>query len=106
MSTFGNLVGRPLTRRDFDYDQVYVIPLDVNKSSQDTDILYRQALYALRQEKISLALCDHYDNMIQLLRYIEKNWPSLAEDIELGNSYVTPDPERANAIREVMESHQ
>jgi hypothetical protein len=101
----GNLVGRLLTRRDFDYDQVYVIPLDVNKSSQDTVILYRQALYALRQEKISLALCDHYDNMIQLLRYIEKNWPSLAEDIELGNSYVTPDPERANAIREVMESH-
>ncbi|MBR0264158.1 MAG: GH3 auxin-responsive promoter family protein [Prevotella sp.] len=101
----GNLVGRLLTRRDFDYDQVYVIPLDVNKSSQDTDMLYRQALYALRQEKISLALCDHYDNMIQLLRYIEKNWPSLAEDIELGNSYVTPDPERANAIRKVMESH-
>ena len=101
----GNLVGRLLTRRDFDYDQVYVIPLDVNKSSQDTDMLYRQALYALRQEKISLALCDHYDNMIQLLRYIEKNWPSLAEDIELGNSYVTSDPERANAIRKVMESH-
>ena len=101
----GNLVGRLLTRRDFDYDQVYVIPLDVNKSSQDTNILYLQALYALRQEKISLALCEHYDNMIRLLRHIEKNWPKLAEDIELGNSHITPDPERANTIREIMENH-
>jgi len=43
--------------------------------------------------------------MIELLRYIEKHWPTLAEDIEHGNPYIQPDPERADAIRQIMEPH-
>lgn len=104
----GNLLGQLLTRRDFDYNQVYVIPVknaSSTTSSNKTDILYLQALYALRQKKISLAICDHYDYMIELLRYIEKHWPKLTEDIEQGSSYITPDPERAHGIREIMAAH-
>jgi len=41
-----------------------------------------------------------------LLRYIEKHWPQLTEDIERGNQYIQPDAERADAIREIMETHQ
>lgn len=101
----GNILGRLLTKRSFDYNQVYVIPVDITQSSNKTEVLYLQALYALRQENISLAICDHYDNMIQLLRYIEKHWPRLTEDIEKGNSYVSSDADRANAIRKIMEGH-
>lgn len=43
--------------------------------------------------------------MIELLRYIEKHWPRLTEDIEHGNPYIKGDPERAHAIREIMEAH-
>ena len=101
----GNLLGRLLTKRDFDYDQVYVVPVDVANSPYKTDILYLQALFALKQRFISVAICDHYDYMLELFRYIEKHWPRLTDDIEHGNPYIEPDPERANAIREIMEPH-
>ena len=101
----GNLLGRQLTKRDFDNSKVYVIPIDVANSVGQNDILYIQALYALSQKKISLAICDHYTDMIDLLRYIEKHWPRLANEIEQGNSYVAADALRASTIREVMEQH-
>ena len=101
----GNLLGRQLTRRDFDNSKVYVIPIDVANYVGQNDILYIQSLYALSQKKISLAICDHYTDMINLLRYIEKHWPRLANEIEQGNTYVTADAMRANTIREVMERH-
>ena len=98
-------LGRLLVKRDIDNDQVYVIPVDVANTSNRTDILYLQALFSLKQKHISLAICDHYDNMLELLRYIEKHWPTLADDIEHGNPYIQPDVERANTIREIMEPH-
>lgn len=101
----GNLLGRQLTRRDFDNSKVYVIPIDMANYVGQNGILYIQALYALSQKKISLAICDHYTDMINLLRYIEKHWPRLANEIEQGNTYVTADAMRANTIREVMERH-
>ena len=101
----GNLLGRQLIKRDFDNSRVYVIPIDVANSVGQNDILYIQALYALSQKKISLAICDHYTDMIDLLRYIEKHWPRLANEIEQGNSYVAADALRASTIREVMEQH-
>ena len=103
--TIESLPGRLLTKREFDNDQVYVIPIDVANSPNKSDILYLQALFSLKQRKISLAICDHYDSMIELLRYIEKHWPRLADDIEHGNPYILPDPERADKIREIMEPH-
>lgn len=101
----GNLLGQLLTKREFDYDQVYVVPIEVANSPNSREILYLQALFALKQRYISIAICDHYEKLIELLRYIEKHWPRLADDIENGNPYIQPDPDRANAIREVMEFH-
>lgn len=103
--TVGNLLGRLLVKREFDNTQVYVIPVDAAELPNKADNLYRQALYALKQKDISLAICEHYDNMVELLRHIEKHWPKLAEDIEQGNTYIKADPERAHAIREIMETH-
>ena len=102
----GNLLGRLLTKHDFDYDQACVVPIDVANSPNRTDILYLQALFAMRQRFISVAICDHYDYMLEMFRYIEKHWPRLADDIEHGNPYIQPDPDRANAIREIMEPHR
>ena len=101
----GNLLGRLLTKREFDHNQLYVIPVEIPRHSLKTDFRYLQALYALKQKNISIAICEHYEEMLELLRYIEKHWPRLADDIERGSSYVQSDPERANAIREIMEPH-
>lgn len=103
--TVGNMLGRLLVKRDFDNDQVYVIPIDIANTPNRSDILYLQALFSLKQQYISLAICDHYDYMVELLRYIEKHWPRLADDIERGNPYIQPDPDRAAAIRDIMEQH-
>lgn len=103
--TIGNLLGKQLIKREFDNDQVYVIPVSIASSPDKTDALYLQALFALRQRNISLAICEQYTNMVELLRYIEKHWPQLTEDIEHGNQYIQPDAERADAIREIMEPH-
>ena len=101
----GNLLGRLLIRREFDHNQLYVIPVEIPRHSLGTNFHYLQALYALKQKYISIAICEHYEEMLELLRYIEKHWPRLADDIERGNSCVQSDPERANAIREIMEPH-
>ena len=101
----GKLLGRLLSKRDFDYDHVYVVPIEVASTPDSDDFQYLQALYALKQRYISIAICDHYEKMLQLLRYIEKHWPQLADNIEQGYPYIQPDPERANAIREIMEPH-
>lgn len=103
--TIGTMLGRLLTKREADNNQGCVIPLDLTSASEKTDIRYCQALYALSHKDVSLAICEHYDNMVELLRFIEKHWPQLAEDIEKGNTLVQPDEERANAIREIMEEH-
>jgi hypothetical protein len=102
--TMGSLLGRLLVKRDVDNKQVYVIPVDA-VNTEDTNQPYLEALYALRERDISLAICDRYDKMVEMLRYIEKNWPQLTNDIEQGNAYVEPDAERANAIRDIMETH-
>lgn len=102
--TAGNLLGRLLVKRDFGNVQVYVVPVDI-QPTDSTKRLYMQALYALKQKDISLAICENYENFVDMLRYIEKHWPALSYDIELGNTYVDHDPERANEIREIMEDH-
>lgn len=103
--TIGNLLGRLLIKRKFDSDQVYVIPVEVANPPEREDINYLQALFALKQDNVSLAMCEHYSNMLNLLRYIEKHWPRLSEDIENGSPYIAPDPRRAQTIRDIMESH-
>jgi hypothetical protein len=103
--TIGNLLGRLLVKRDFDSKQIYAIPVDIAGKQDQADYSYLQALYALSQKDISLAICEHYDYMVELLRYIEKNWPKLTEDIENGTACIPQNPERANAIREIMEDH-
>ena len=103
--TLSNMLHHLLEKREMGNNQAYIIPLDIANAAHNTDIHYLQALYALSQQDLSLAICEHYDSMVELLRYIEKHWPRLAEDIENGNTIVHSDPERANAIREIMEIH-
>ena len=102
----GNLLGRLLVKREFDNDQVYVIPMDFDNSPERSETIYLRALFALKQQNISLAICERYDNMLELLRYIEKHWLWLADEIEKGNRYFRPDANRANTIRDVMKGHQ
>ena len=101
----GSTLGWLLSKRGLDKDKIYVIPTSVANKPSQTDILYLQTLFALRARDISIAICEHYDNMLELLRFIEKHWPRLVDDIENGNPYIQPDAPRAKKIREIMETH-
>ena len=101
-----NMLAHLLLKRETDNSQSYIIPLDFADALSHMDIRYLEALFALSQKDLSLAICERYDNMVEMLRYIEKHWPWLTETIEHGNNYIQPDTERANAIREIMEGHQ
>ena len=103
--TVGNLLDRMMLIRDNDYKGVYVIPISVINAANEMNKTYLEALYALKERNISLAICDHYINMVDMLRYIEKNWSSLTDEIEKGNTYVKSDVKRANEIRKIMETH-
>ena len=103
--TVGNLLDRMMLIRDNDYKGVYVIPISVINAANEMNKTYLEALYALKEQNISLAICDHYINMVDMLRYIEKNWSSLTDEIEKGNTYVKSDVKRANEIRKIMETH-
>ena len=45
----GNLLGRLLIRREFDHNQLYVIPVEIPRHPLGTNFHYLQALYALKQ---------------------------------------------------------
>lgn len=55
-----------LTKREADNNQSCIIPLDLTSASEKTDIRYCQALYALSHKDLSLAICEHYDDMVEL----------------------------------------
>ena len=102
----GNLLDRLLTMRDFEDENVYVIPHGVANLPDNNDALHIKALYALGHRDISLVICDHYDNMVDLLQYIEQNWQELADDVERCDGLVQADTERANAIRKIMKTRR
>jgi len=101
----GNLLRSLLVKRKFNNEQVYVIPIEPSNTAEPAEVSYKYALCALSQREVSLAMCEHYTYLLDLLRYIEKHWPRLADDIEQGNAYVRPDAGRAQEVRQVMEEH-
>ena len=103
--TVGNLLDRMLLIRDTDYKGVYVIPFSAINTANESTKTYIEALYALKERNISLAICDRYDKMVEMLRYIEKNWLWLTDEIEKGSTHVKSDVKRANEIRKIMETH-
>ena len=83
---------------------------------------YLLALYALRQPDITYCICAFFSYFVEVLRFIEKNWEQLADDVEQGringnvempddvremlSAKMSPDPERACMIRRVMKHHK
>ena len=56
----GNLLGRLLVKREFDNDQVYVIPVAFDNSPERSDTLYLQSLFSPRHQDITLLVVGRY----------------------------------------------
>ena len=83
---------------------------------------YLLALYALRQPDLSYCLCAFYSYFLEIIRFIEKNWEMLADDVEQGTinasveipedvrkiliGKMTKEPQRAEEIRHIMQAHK
>lgn len=63
-----NMLAHLLLKRETDNSQSYIIPLDFADALSHMDIRYLEALFALSQKDLSLAICERYDNMVEMLR--------------------------------------
>ncbi len=84
-----------------------------------TDARYLQARFGLAARDITQICCTFLSYAAEIMRYIEKNWEMLVEDIEKGiinegvrmtedvreklTASIKPDPERAQELRSVFE---
>ena len=84
-----------------------------------TDTRYLHARFALMHADITLVVCSYISLTLEMMQYIEKEWPMLVRDIELGTidesvkmpddvrrgleARLSPMPERAAELRAVFE---
>lgn len=85
----------------------------------DTNTRYLHARFGLMDKNITSAGASFFSFFLELLRYIEKNWEILVNDIETGTidpsikmssdvrksllAKIEPQPERAKELREIFE---
>jgi hypothetical protein len=96
-ATMGTVFGSMMRSRQTLYEKISVPPIDVLMSPDVIKTRHLQALHALSHEHIAYVLCNRFSDFIEIIRYIEKHWPVLSDEIE--------DSERARAVAEVMRVH-
>ena len=117
-ATYGAL-SQKMTRQYRDkLKYMYTSPDEALFPKPGTDTKYLHARYALTDENATSFLSAFYSYLIELLRYIEKNWEMLVDDIEKGTidesvhlpedvrnklqGEIEPMPERAAGLREIF----
>ena len=121
-ATYGAYTARVIKDNKTVIELIQRPPIEVMMPQQTMNTRYLLALYALRQPDLSYCLCAFYSYFLEILRFIEKNWEMLADDIEQGTinksvdmpddvrqkltAKMTKEPQRAEEIRRIMQNHQ
>ena len=121
-ATYGAYTARVIKDNKAVIELIQRPPIEVMMPQQTMNTRYLLALYALRQPDLSYCLCAFYSYFLEILRFIEKNWEMLADDIEQGTinksvdmpddvrqkltAKMTKEPQRAEEIRRIMQNHQ
>ena len=93
----GTVFGSMMRSRQTLYEKISVPPIDVLMSPDVIKTRRLRAHHALSHENIAYVLCNRYGDFVELIRFIEKHWPVLCDEIG--------DSERASAVKEVMQVH-
>ncbi len=100
-------------------DKTSSTPFEALFPAEGTDARYLQSRFGLACDDITQICCTFLSYAAEIMRYIEKNWEMLVDDIEKGTindcvrlpddvreellKKITPDPKRAKELREVFE---
>lgn len=121
-ATYGSYTARLLLNYKSLFEKIQTPPIDVMIPREPMNTRYLLSLYALLEPDLTYCLCAFYSYFVEVLRFIEKNWQQLADDVEQGiinpnvempedirlklSEQITPNPKRAAEIRSVMEHHE
>ena len=116
----GAYSGRSIENNRFALEKIFIPSFEVMIPKGNMNSRHLQAFYALYEKDLSYCVCAFYSYFLEVLRYIEKNWELLADDMEKGRfddsiqmpdevrvslqSKLKPDPKRAEEIRAVFRS--
>lgn len=97
---------------------LFTSPDEAAYPEPDTNTRYLHARFGLMDKNITSAGASFFSFFLELLRYIEKNWEILVDDIETGTidpsikmssavresvlAKIKPEPERAKELREIF----
>lgn len=117
-ATCGSYTAKSNMNNKFFIENLFTPPFEVMVPKGYMNSRHLHAFFALKEKNLSSALCAFYSYFLEVLRYIEKNWEILADDIEMGTiddsiqmpkelrthllCKLRPDPERAAEIRRIF----
>lgn len=118
--TYGAYSGKAIQDSKSMFEKLNTPPVEVIIPKGKMNIRYLQSFYALKDKDLGLGMCAFYSYYLEVLRFIEKNWEMLADDIENGTfnesieipedqreileKKLKPDSKRATEIREIFNS--
>lgn len=98
------------------------LPEEIIFPASEFDRRYVKMLFALREKHLSFLMSTFSPTLYDMITYLCDNWQSLCADLESGrtnpgiamdkvlrqrlDAHLSPDPERAEEIREIMTSHR
>ena len=117
-ATCGAYSAKESVNNQFFISRLFTPPFEVMTPKGNMNSRHLHAFYALKERNLSSGLSGFYSYFLEVIRYIEKNWESLADDIERGTidesvqmpdelrhhllTRLHPDPKRADEIRSVF----
>ena len=121
-ATYGSYTARLVLNYKSLLEKVQIPPVDVMMPREPMNTRYLLSLYALMEPDLTYCICAFYSYFVEVLRFIEKNWEQLADDIEQGTinplvdmpddirqklaDRLTANPKRADQIRSIMSRHE
>lgn len=121
-ATYGSYTARLILNYKALFEKIQTPPIDVMMPREPMNTRYLLSLYALMEPELSYCVCAFYSYFVEVLRFIEKNWQQLTDDIEHGtispnvdmpddirlnlSGRIKANPKRAAEIRSIMSSHE
>lgn len=117
-ATYGAVSGKMITNLSDMLHLFFTSPIEAFMPTLDTDSRYLHARFALSYKDLSNAVCSFFNLFLDMLRYIQRDWELLVNDIEKGTidesikmpedvrkkleANLKPMPERAAELREIF----
>lgn len=117
--SYGAISGKLVTEFGDKLNLFFTSPIEAIMPDVETNTRYLHARFALINSDTTTMACSFHSLLLEMLRYIEKEWELLVDDIENGTinesikmpeevrksllNKIQPNPKRAQELREIFE---